>query len=346
MAKTAVKVQVDPEPSYSGVVPVSESDISRALNWYARNKTTKDAAKILGCDSRVANPTLAWMLTLKKRGFIFDEKNQLWIAEAQRILKTKIDEAKKETVEFDEEGNVINNVVNIQERIANRTNVYIGELEGMLDEYGVGEKEFNAYEWFQKNEVKPVHATGIIDYFEKRLENFNEESSSKKNKEYYEGLSKKRIKSIRSVMETIINDATRLGAIKKTRKTRKAKVLSHDKIVKNLKYLKNHAEFKLQSINPELIIGAEHLWVFNVKTRKLGLYVAKNIDGLNVKGSSILNFTETSVSKTVRKPEKVLTDVLNGTKVTLRKLMDSINSKPVELNGRINKDTVLLRIVK
>ena len=50
-----------------------------------------------------------------------------------------------------------------------------------------------------------------------------------------------------------------------------------------------------------------------------------------------------SISKTLRKPEAVLKKVLEGGKIVLRKVMGEINSKPVELNGRINKDTILLR---
>jgi hypothetical protein len=50
------------------------------------------------------------------------------------------------------------------------------------------------------------------------------------------------------------------------------------------------------------------------------------------------------VSKTLRKPKDVLSRVLDGGKVVLRKVMGEINSKPQELNGRINKDTILLRV--
>ena len=336
------------EPSYSSEEPAAQFEIIRALNWYRQNKEDKDAAKYLGVDIRYAkcHTTLAYMTRMKVKGYVFDENTNNWMAGEKINLNDRIN-AKRVEPDVDENGNVVaDNVVSIQERIANKTDVYIGELEGAIDDYGLEDKPFNAFEWFQKNSVKPAHANSIVEYFEKRLEKFIEESTGKHTKEYFEGLSKKQLKNIRTVMETIINDATRLGAIKTARKSRKPKVLSADKVIKKLNYLKNSSEYKLQSINPESIIGAEHLWVFNVKTRKLGLYISKNIDGLSVKGSTIINYSEASVCKTIRKPEKILTDVLNGGKIVLRKLMDSINSKSSELNGRVNKDTILLRTVK
>jgi hypothetical protein len=99
------------------------------------------------------------------------------------------------------------------------------------------------------------------------------------------------------------------------------------------------------SVNPIKIIGANQLWVYNVKTRKLGVYIAADAAGLSVKGSSIENYKyKESISKTLRKPKEILTRVLSGGKVVLRKVMDEINSKPAELNGRINGDSILLRV--
>ena len=53
------------------------------------------------------------------------------------------------------------------------------------------------------------------------------------------------------------------------------------------------------------IVKANELWVFNIKTRKIGKYIAKNIDpydnnegtGLSVKGTTIIGFDEEKVYK-------------------------------------------------
>ena len=57
----------------------------------------------------------------------------------------------------------------------------------------------------------------------------------------------------------------------------KPKVYSADKLVAKLKYSKVDDKYKLASIDPQ-IIGASELWVFNVKNRKIGKYIASNID--------------------------------------------------------------------
>ena len=110
------------------------------------------------------------------------------------------------------------------------------------------------------------------------------------------------------------------------------------------------------SINPIDIIGCEELWVFNVKTRKMGRYMASSIDpmhleregtGLSVKGTTITGFNiETSVQKTLRKPEEKLKEFKDSGKIKLRTYLDNINAVDIKLNGRINTDTIILKAVR
>jgi hypothetical protein len=94
-------------------------------------------------------------------------------------------------------------------------------------------------------------------------------------------------------------------------------------------------------------VGCSQLWVFNTKSRKLGVYNADDSGGLSVKGSTIINYKQdTSAQKTVRKPEALLPEVLKAGKISLRKILPGINSVEQELTGRINDDTILLRVIK
>jgi hypothetical protein len=128
---------------------------------------------------------------------------------------------------------------------------------------------------------------------------------------------------------------------------RKKKAKPVDKIVEKLQFKKEDNGFKIVSINPADIVGGSQLWVFNTKTRKLGVYNSSDSIGLSVKGTSITNFDEkTSTQKTIRKPEVVLPQCLKGGKIVLRKLLPEINAVEQELTGRINSDIVLLRIIK
>ena len=98
------------------------------------------------------------------------------------------------------------------------------------------------------------------------------------------------------------------------------------------------------------------LWVFNVKTRKIGRYIAKNIDplkagregsGLSVKGTTIINFNEElSIQKTLRKPEEKLEEFKQAGSRKVKTFLDEINAVDIKLNGRINLDTILLKVVQ
>jgi hypothetical protein len=115
--------------------------------------------------------------------------------------------------------------------------------------------------------------------------------------------------------------------------------------VSKMKYAKTHEPLKLVSVNPEDIIGAKELWIFNTKTRKLGKYVAAEYQDLSVKGTSIIGFDENnSVQKTLRKPEEQLKEFKAAGKVALRKFLEDIKAVDIKLNGRINEDTVLLKV--
>ncbi|CAB4124262.1 hypothetical protein UFOVP49_100 [uncultured Caudovirales phage] len=337
------------EPSYTKEEVATQLDVIQALNWYNANYTEKDAAKILGCEPKIAknNTTYAWVTRMRTRGFKFSQKTEDSISNLKAAFNVYV-AAKAPVVEVDADGNVVvavSNVINMQERIATKTDSHIGELEGVLDEFGLGIKTFKAYDWFIKNEVKPVHAAKIIEYFTNRLSELQE--AAKKFPEYYEDMPKAKMKSLIAVMTVIIDDAGRLSQnVNKTRKSRKKKPVSIEKQVAKLKFKQKDDNFKIQSIDPSNIIGADQLWVFNVKTRKLGVYIAVDRGGLKIKGSALLNYEETSISKTLRKPETVLSTILDGGKIVLRKVMDGINSKGVAMNGRINKDTILLRVVK
>jgi hypothetical protein len=103
----------------------------------------------------------------------------------------------------------------------------------------------------------------------------------------------------------------------------------------------------LTSIEPKGIIGASQLWVYNTKTRNLSVYHAVDRDGLSVRGSTLTGFDEAvSITKKLRKPEQVIPQVLNLAKVPLRQIMKDLTTTEQKATGRINTDTILLRVLK
>ena len=132
----------------------------------------------------------------------------------------------------------------------------------------------------------------------------------------------------------------------KERKPRRFKAPSKEKLAKKIKYKERDDNVKLTSINPVNIIGAHGLVVFNSKTRKLGLYEATHRHhGLTVRGTTLLNYdTETSVQKTLRKPLEVLERVHTGGIQAFKNTLESVNSTDVKLTGRLNSETILVRV--
>jgi len=133
---------------------------------------------------------------------------------------------------------------------------------------------------------------------------------------------------------------------KATRRKPRKRVKSAEKMTKNVKFMQNDDSLNITSINPGTIVGAQALMVFNVKTRKLGMYYAKDESGLAMKGTTVQNFSEKSTAKTVRKPNDVLPHFRKGTRIRRwETLFSDINAKSQSLTGRINADTLIVKVL-
>ena len=121
-----------------------------------------------------------------------------------------------------------------------------------------------------------------------------------------------------------------------------------EKVVRKLKFLREFAELGLTSVRATEIVGANQLWIYNVKTRKLGVYNASTIDQqLSVKGSTVIGWDpKTSVAKTLRKPAEQLKQFADSGKVQLRTFLDKIKATEIKLNGRTNDQVILLKAIK
>jgi len=286
---------------------------------------------------------------------------------------SKVVEVKKE--EEKEKANVY--VPSIQERIRDQAFKQSEAIEEWLEGWILNKKEFDPKGFdfkkhFSETGVTQAHARKLKSFYEHELDDFKElermptAGQLKKMgeleadlwlqlKEGYSHLKKADIKQytiaiteLLSALDFVIDTA------KATRKPRKAKPKSATKLVEKLKFMKVDSKYQLASISPDQIVGASELWVFNVKTRKLGKYVAKNIDpkgmgregsGLSVKGTTITQFDEQlSIQKTLRKPDEQLKEFKGAGKVKLRKFLDEIKTTDTKLNGRCNPDTVLLKV--
>ena len=303
---------------------------------------------------------------------------------ATKFLKERIERAinegakvvaEKKEVEK-EKSNVY--VPSIQERIRDQAHKQSEAIEDWLEGWLTDPKSFDPKGFdFKKHfankgvtqaharKLKTFYIDALVDYDQlermptagqlKKMSEFEADQWAQL-KEGYAHIKKADIKNYRiAIGELIAALDFVIDSAKATRKPRKPKVYSADKLVAKLKYCTTDEKYKLASISPDQIIGASELWVFNIKTRKIGKYVASNIDpkgmqrqgsGLSVKGTSIIGYDEKeSIQKTLRKPDQQLKEFKDSGKVKLRKFLDDIKTTDTKLNGRCNPDTVLLKVV-
>jgi len=238
--------------------------------------------------------------------------------------------------------------ISIQDRIQNQVEDYVSALEAQVDDFINSDYKlkYDVYNDLIDRGCKSVHARKMRplyrDCYNDLVDVYNKEDDFLQ--EAYSHLKPKHCKKMMDFYGLIVDDLDRV--IKNAtaqRKPRKRKTFSAPRLVKNLKYQKDFSDLKLVSINPEKIIGAAELWVYNTRYNRLGVYHAVNdVRGFSVKGCTIQQFDEeTSVQKAVRKPQEVL-EVL--TKRSLRKQLKQMKTKEQLLTGRINAQTILLGV--
>jgi len=238
---------------------------------------------------------------------------------------------------------------NIQDRMAERTSELLGEIEGIFDDVIKNKKvNFKPYDFLTANKVIQAQLPKYQDLFVARKFEL-ELAQSKKDAQlteaykHYKVADFKRIIAWLDLMLLAVDEYRKVKQA--TKKARVKKAPTKEKLVSKLKYAKEFKELKLVSVNPAEIVGANELWIYNIKTRKLGKYVAAGHSQLSIKGTSIENFdTDRSVSKTLRKPEEKLREFSKAGKIVLRKFLDDIKATETKLNGRISTDIVLLKV--
>ncbi len=247
-------------------------------------------------------------------------------------------------------------VPSIQERIKEASGNIIAEIEEAVDDFITNPNTFKGLDpvkLFRKLNVNQAHARHIRAFYEGVYAEYvmlqqPAREQEEDLREAYAHLDKAAVKRAVTLFGGILGACDLITAESKaTRKTRSPKPKSADKLVAKMKYCKTDEKYKVASINPADVIDATEVWVFNVKTRKIGKYVAEPHATLQVKGTTLQFYdAKFSVAKTLRKPEQQLTDFNKSGKVQLRKFLDNIKGVETKMNGRFNADTIILKAVK
>jgi len=243
--------------------------------------------------------------------------------------------------------------INPQELLARKVqSTVMIDIDTLEDSWIAGEKTdaLKLYELFKSYELKGM----AVPLVRKRLESWFTDYDGAVNKtccqmvEGYSHIPKLELKRRLNVVNAMISDLDKIkAATKAVRQVRVPKARAADKQIQKLQYAKESPEYKLMSVNPVQLPGAYRLITFNTKTRALTEYVSSSTSGFEVKGTTISNIDSTqSRSVRLRKPEDFIKIALTKTPKQIDNEWSNLTTKTTENpNGRINVDTILLRIM-
>lgn len=354
------------EPDISSVVEIANPDykvsVIKALNWYSKEKDRKDAKqyileyakhtkleklaieKLKRLDDKLLNRGICWLARMSKNGIVLSDE---YLMSVNTHIQTLLDSHEEEVIEVKEEA--VTPRVTIQESMAEKESELIGELEGQLDLYLFENKDFNLYNYLKGNQIPHAYIKGVISWLERQVPEIKGalDKTDEQLVEAYSNFTNSKLKKYLSTLENGIVDAQKYADFKKVnRKVRVKKAKPAGVQVAKLKYKKEDSEYNLKSVPPTQIIGANQVWIFNTKTKKLAQYIASGPAGIAVKGSKLINFNpEESKQKTLRKPAETLAKCVDGGKLVLRKLLSELTTKDADVNGRVSEDMIIVRVV-
>ena len=352
------------EPEWTDIQSLSDDELSEktsnALSWYGtiakhrynkkfllefckvKNYSNDDISLYSRLSSHDISTSISWLARMQSKGYVLNEK------QAEKF-KADLEQLKEKANKIEVVQKTPKNVISIQDRIQQKANNEIAEIEYLLDQHVLVNRTFK-YNWeayLKSRQISPVVAEKIVEFFVKESKEVQELidvwSTDEYIREEWGHFTKAELKKWKVFLDDLIFQSHALAQTKPSRK-RKTKEKPAVQLVKKLNYAIESDSYK--SVSPVKIISAVQLWVYNVKTKKLGVYNAEDARGLSVKGSTIQNFNQTtSVCKTLRKPNATIQELLSAGKVRLRTILTDLKTKENSLTGRINKDTILLRVL-
>jgi hypothetical protein len=180
----------------------------------------------------------------------------------------------------------------------------------------------------------------IVEYIRRQINDLSEEGYEQ-TKPVLTRMKKFGEDFIRTIEEKLNKDKAMKAAV---RKPRKKKPQLASKKVENVNYKVADTEYGLTSLNPEKMLGAKMLVLFNSKTRVIQLYYADDAAmGLQIKGSTLKNFNaDVSKGRMLRKPQEFFKAVT--TKKRVEDEFETLTTTKKDLTGRINSDTIILKV--
>lgn len=334
--------------------------LMRAFNWYnyekdikvarqylkawVKSKKTYDVKKFDSVVDLCTAPVYGWLARLSTQGADLSPMHE------QRIADHVADLLGQYRVAAPEIEDTTTKRPSIQDALAAKQSEFFGELEGEIDNFILNDcrkTDFNLFKYLQGANSPKVFGTAVKGLLDRRIAEIAEVPTDEQLAEAYSCFTAAQRGRLENFLLELIEDGQRWADYKKAnQKVRARKAKPAGVQVAKMKYLKEFAELGLTSISPTKIVGAAQLWVYNTRNKKLGSYYATGASGFSVRGTSLQGWDpDVSTQNALRKPDVVIPQVLEGGKLQLRTILSKLTTKNSPLNGRINEDTILLRVL-
>lgn len=336
----------------------------KVIDWMGRNgydkatiqefKKTKDS-RCSGTLGAIAACLIKGMPDVHP-GFRNGASNIEWVKnEIAKVINEGKDDI-DEDAEVKVEVKVQVYVPTIQDRLRDAAGQMSEELDYAIDNWIVDPdtfdpKAFKVVSLLRSQGAKAAHARIVKGFYERNLNELLELSSGNADeqlREAYSHVARKNIKKLIEFYESIMTACEQIAAeAKLNKKPRLKKVKPAEDLVKKVKFKATDDKLGVTSVPPAQLVGAQGAVVYNTKTRKIGVYISMTSAGLAVKGTSIQNFTDKSTQKTLRKPEIQLREFKEqNTNKRVTDWYGKIKATEIALNGRLNEDTMILKVFK
>lgn len=236
-------------------------------------------------------------------------------------------------------------VQTIQDKMDEKVSEFLGEFAGLVDEYTIS----GTIPKVDKLVIQFGIRGPMIKKVQERVANVMaelEEALEGTDKQLVEGYShfkKVQLKKLLGIYTSLI-EALGQAKVLVVRKVRTPKVKPPAVIAAKVKYQVENKDLKLVSVHPAQVVGAESIYVFNTKYRKLQYFEAIAGQTLTWKGTSVMNWdVNKSGMKMIRKPEML--QALDG-KRKLNAFYKETKSKVQVPSGRIGLDCLIIGVFK
>jgi len=338
-------------------------ELMLALNWYNANEESSrltkygieylklnkldDYIKYFNLASDHETNQMSILMRLNTRGEYLSEEHKAIIGARLANIKAKYTEKLAEKIEEKKDAPPVPSVI---DRVTEVARKHMAEIDYEIDKVAKNKSsDFSLKAYIAKNGLSTAVTRKIGDFYKRLLSEINETmiGDDEQLVEGYNFLTNAQLKKFQSLVEAIVSDAEGHAlVVKATRAPRKRKEKPAGHQVAKMQFLQEFSELGLTSIHPTKIVGASQLWIYNTKNKKLGVYYATGSSGFSVKGTSLLGWDpEVSAQNGLRKPAITIDEVMKGGKMQLQKILSKLTTVTTKMNGRINSDTILLRVL-